>query len=106
MKIWFTTSEGTRFATWFYTMHRVLCQPSLKFTFDNPLFGSLSKNNHDEAAIKDIDNEVFWMTVYSLIFTVFSAFEDHCSLLPLHHLSHNQFCDMCPIPLEDLLIIS
>ncbi len=51
---------GTRFANWFYAMHRLLCQkPALKATIQNLSFASLSKTDWVEAAIKDIEDEVF-----------------------------------------------
>ncbi len=65
---------GTRFATWYYAMHRSLwMKPALKATIHNPSFASLSKNDQVAGAINDIEEEVFWKAIYCLLHAVFSA---------------------------------
>ena len=73
-KIGLLRGAGTRFATWFYAMHRALrMKPALKATIHNPSFSSLSKNDHVAAAIADIEDEVFWKAIYCLLRAVFPA---------------------------------
>ena len=73
-KIGLLRGAGTRFATWFYAMHRALrMKPSLKATIHNPSFASLSKYDRVAACIQDIEDEVFWKAIYCLLRAVFPA---------------------------------
>ncbi len=73
-KIGLLRGAGTRFATWFYAMHRALrMKPVLKATIHNPSFASLSKNDRVAACIQDIEDEVFWKAIYCLLRAVFPA---------------------------------
>ncbi len=67
MKKGLLQGAGTRFATWFYVMHRVLWQ-ILRLKFCQSF-----KNDCIEAAIKDIEEEIFWKSISCLVHAVFFA---------------------------------
>ncbi len=48
-------------------------KPALKATIHNPSFSSLSRNDRVAAAIGDIEDDVFWKAIYSLLRAVFPA---------------------------------
>ncbi len=74
VKIGLLHGAGSRFATWFYAMHRALrMKPPFKATIHNPSFASLSKNDCVAAAIVDIEDEVFWKAIYCFLRAVFPA---------------------------------
>ncbi len=63
-KIGLLQGAGTRFATWFYAMHRALHQKSaLNATIHNPSFASLSKHDCMATAVNDMEDEVFWKEI-------------------------------------------
>jgi hypothetical protein len=73
---------GTRFATWFYSMHRLLrLKPSLLATIHQPQFTQLPLNDRCRLAVKDIENPIFWKALYVLLRCVFP------------HLRFLRYCD-------------
>ncbi len=73
-KVGLLNDVGTRFATWFYAMHRALwMKPVLKATIHNPSFVSPSKIDRVAGAINDIEDEVIWKAIYFLLCAVFPA---------------------------------
>ncbi len=73
-KIGLLQGAGTRFATWFYAIHRVLCQKTaIKAKIHNPCFSSLSKNGCIEATIKDLADKFICKVIYCLLHDMFPA---------------------------------
>ena len=65
---------GTRFATWFYALHRLLRQKkALLATVHSPYFTSLAHNAKTALAVQDIESNQFWKAVYFLLRAVFPA---------------------------------
>ncbi len=65
---------GTRFATWFYAMHRLLRQNrALYATGHSPAFQTLVHNARVALAVQDIENSQFWRAIYCLMRYVFPA---------------------------------
>ena len=65
---------GTRFATWFYAMHRLLRQKKvLLATIHGPHFDKLSHNARTAICIQDVGDPVFWKAIYYLLRAVFPA---------------------------------
>ena len=65
---------GTRFATWFYAMHRLLRQKrALYATVHSPAFQTLAHNARVALAVQDIENSQFWRAIYCLMRAVFPA---------------------------------
>ncbi len=55
-------------------MHRALRQkPALKATIHSPMFSNLSKNDRVAAAVRDVEDDVFWKAIYCLLRAVFPA---------------------------------
>ncbi len=56
---WILCRVQTRFATWFYAMHRLLrLKRALKATIHGAVFESVVKNAKDVLAVEDIEDEV------------------------------------------------
>lgn len=73
-KIGLFRGAGTRFATWFYAMHRLLrLKRALKATIHGAAFESVAKNARVVLAVEDIENEVFWKSIFCLLRSVFPA---------------------------------
>ena len=73
---------GTRFATYFYSMHRLLrLKPALLATIHQPQFADLILNDRCRLAIQDIQNPKFWKAIYVLLRAVYP------------HLRFLRFCD-------------
>ena len=68
---------GTRFATWFYSMHRVLrLERALLATVHDPHVAKLDivkTNNFVMLAVHDVKSKSFWRAVYILLQCVFPA---------------------------------
>ena len=68
---------GTRFATWFYAMHRTLrLEGALLGTVHDPHFAKLDivkTNNRVMLAVHDVKSKSFWRAVYILLRCVFPA---------------------------------
>ena len=65
---------GTRMATWFYAMHRMLrLHVPLKATIHQVQFAELPHTDRAKAAIADIEDSVFWKSIYVLLRAVFPA---------------------------------
>ena len=68
---------GTRFATWFYEMHRALrLEGALFATVHDPHFAKLDiikTNNHVMLAVHDVKSKSLWRAVYILLRCVFPA---------------------------------
>ncbi len=65
---------GTRFATWFYAMHRLVRQKwTLYATIHSPAFQTLAHNARVALAVQDIENSQFWRAIYCLMRAVFPA---------------------------------
>ncbi len=59
-KIGLLQGAGTRFATWFYAMHRLLrLKKALKATVHGAAFDSVAKNAPVVLAVEDIEDDVF-----------------------------------------------
>ena len=62
---------GTRFATWFYAMHRALrLEGALLDTAHDPHFSKLDivkTNNRVMLAVHDVKSKSFWRAVYILL---------------------------------------
>ncbi len=81
-KIGLLQGAGTRFATWFYAMHRLLrLKKALKATVHGTAFDSAAKNARVVLAVEDIEDDVFWRAIFCLLRAVFPA------------LKALQFCD-------------
>ncbi len=73
-KIGLLQGAGTRFATWFYAMHRLLrLKRALKATIHGAAFESVAKNARVVLAVEDIEDEVFWKSIFCLLRAVFPA---------------------------------
>ena len=56
---------GTRFATWFYAIHWLLrLKRALKATIHGAAFESVAKNARVVLAVEDIEDEVFWKSIF------------------------------------------
>jgi hypothetical protein len=65
---------GTRMATWFYAMHRLLRMKSvLLATIHQPKFASLALNERCRLAVHDIESPGFWKAIYFLLRAVYPA---------------------------------
>ncbi len=65
---------GTRFATWFYSMHQLLRQKrALKATIHSQAFSSDSHNSGVALSIQDIKDEMFCKAINCLLRVVFIA---------------------------------
>ncbi len=64
-KIGLLRGAGTHFATWFYAMHWLLrLKRALKVTIHGATFESVAKNARVVLAVKDIEDEVFWKSIF------------------------------------------
>ncbi len=73
-KIGLLCGGGTRFTTWFYAMHRLLhLKMALKATVHGAAFDSVAKNAQVILAVENIEDDVFWMTIFCLLRAVFPA---------------------------------
>ncbi len=73
-KIGLLQGAGTHFATWFYAMHWLLrLKRALKATIHVAAFESVAKNARVVLAVEDIEDEVFWKSIFCLLRTVFPA---------------------------------
>ncbi len=73
-KIGLLRGAGTQFATWFYAMHRLLrLKRALKATIHGAAFESVAKNARVVLAVEDIEDEVFWKSIFCLLRAVFPA---------------------------------
>ncbi len=65
---------GTRFATWFYGLHHLLCQKkALVATIHSPYFATMAHNAKVALAVQDIESNQFWKAVYFLLRAVSPA---------------------------------
>ena len=65
---------GTRFATWFYAMMRLLwLKDPLVFTIHQRIFRELDLSASVEASVRDIENPRFWRAIYTLLRAVYPA---------------------------------
>ncbi len=65
---------GTRFTTWFYALHRLLCQKkTLLATVHSLYFATLAHNAKTTPAVQDNESNQFWKAVYFLLRAVFPA---------------------------------
>ncbi len=65
---------GTRFATWFYSLHHLLCEKkAMLATVHSPYFMSLAHNAKTALAVQDIERIQFLKAVYFLLGAVFPA---------------------------------
>ncbi len=65
---------GTRYATWFYAMHHLLCQKwALKATIHSIAFSSFAHNSRVALSIQDIEDQKFWKAIYYLLRAVFPS---------------------------------
>ncbi len=73
-KIGLLQGAGTRFATWFYAMHRLLrLKKALKATVHGAAFDSVAKNAQVVLAVEDIEVDVFWRAIFCLLRVVLPA---------------------------------
>ncbi len=64
-KIGLFRGAGTCFATWFYAMHWLLrLKRALKATIHDAAFESVAKNARVVLAVEDIEDEVFWKSIF------------------------------------------
>jgi hypothetical protein len=65
---------GTRFASWFYAMLRLLrLKEPLMYTIHQQKFRDLTLNPSARAAVKDIGDEKMWKSMYTLLRAIFPA---------------------------------
>jgi hypothetical protein len=70
---------GTRFASWFYAMMRLLClKEPLKSTIHQQKFRDICLNASARAAVKDIGDEKLWKCMYILLCSAYPAFRALC----------------------------
>ena len=73
-KIGLLRGAGTRMATWFYAMVRVLrLQQPLLATIHQAKFRALDLSQRTGLAVRDIENKVFFKALYTLVRAVFPA---------------------------------
>ena len=95
-KIGLLRGAGTRMATWFYAMVRVLrLQQPLLATIHQAKFCTLDLNQRTGLAVRDIENKVFFKALYTLVRAVFPALRAlrYCdsntpAMDKIFHLSH------------------
>ena len=59
---------GTRIASWFYAMmHLLRLKEPLKSTIHQQIFRDLTLNPSAKAAVKDIQDEMLWRSIYILL---------------------------------------
>lgn len=73
-KVGLLRGAGTRFATWFYAMMRLLrMRNALLATIHQAKFRSLTLNDRARHAIMDIEDPVFWKAQYAILRAVFPS---------------------------------
>ena len=73
-KVGLLRGAGTRFATWFYAMMRLLrLKEALKFTIHQQKFRDLTLNASARAVVKDIGDDKMWKSMYILLRSIFPA---------------------------------
>jgi hypothetical protein len=73
-KIGLLRGAGTRMASWFYGMMRLLrLKQPLKATIHQSQFRELNLNASAKAAVHDIEDEKFWKSLYVLLRAVYPA---------------------------------
>jgi hypothetical protein len=73
-KVGLLRGAGTRFASWFYAMIRLLrLKEPLKSTIHQQIFRDLTLNPSAKAAVNDIHDEKFWKSLYILLRSIFPA---------------------------------
>lgn len=64
--------SGTRMGLWFYAMHRLLrLKKALVATIFQPKFTELKHNARCAQAVSDIENPLFWKSIYHVLRAVF-----------------------------------
>jgi hypothetical protein len=73
-KVGLLRGAGTRFATWFYAMMRLLrLKEPLKSTIHQQKFRDLTLTASAKAAVKDIGDDKMWKSMYILLRAIFPA---------------------------------
>ena len=91
---------GTRFATYFYAMMRLLrLQAPLLATIHQAIFSDLNLNDRVRSAVMDIEDKAFWKALYTLVRAVFPAIRAlrYCdsntpAMDKIFHLSYRTTC--------------
>ena len=74
VKIGLLRGSGTRFALWFYCMHRLLrMREVLMCSIHQAEFRNLKLNNREERCVADIKNDTLFKAMYVLLRAVFPA---------------------------------
>ncbi len=73
-KIGLLQGAGICFATWFNAIHWLLrLKRALKVTIHGAAFESVAKNARNVLAVEDIEDEIFWNSIFCLLRAVFPS---------------------------------
>ena len=88
--------DGTRFATYFYAMMRLVrLQAPLLATIHQAIFYDINLNERVQSSVIDIENRTIWKALYPLLRSVYPAIRAICycdynvpAMYNIYHLSN------------------